>query len=196
MDFLTALWLPIVVSAVIVFVASAITWMASPLHKHDYKDPGDKEETILGMLRAGGFAPGVYFVPWCKGAKDKNAETAAKMKQGPWAMLTVMGEPPNFGRSLAMWFVNLLLISLFVAYVAHNAGLPNGANYLTIFRVAGAAAFLGYAGYAIPLSTWHALPWSQLPGRLIDGAIYSVLTAGTFGWLWPDAAAKIPAIGG
>lgn len=194
MDFLTALWLPIVVSAVIVFVASAIIWMASPLHKHDYKNPGDKEDAILNFLRSSSFAPGVYYVPWCQG-KEK-AAVAEKMKAGPWAMITVMGEAPNFGRSLATWFVNLLLVGLLVAYVSWNAGLHAGTPYLTVFRVTGAAALLGYAGYAIPLSSWHAVPWSQLPGRLLDAAIYALLTAGTFGWLWPEATAKLPGIGG
>jgi hypothetical protein len=183
------LWMPIVISAVIVFIASAVIWMASPLHRHDFKDPGDKEETILGMLRSGNFAPGVYYVPWCKGGKDKSPQTMEKMKQGPWAMLTVMPCMPNFGKSLGLWFVHLLIVSTFVAYLASHS-LSAAATYLEVFRVTGTAALLAYAGYALPMCIWHAVPWAQLPGKVIDGVIYALLTAGVFGWQWHHAVSK------
>lgn len=44
MGFLAQLWLPIVVSAVIVFVASSIICMMTPLHKADYSVPPDQDE--------------------------------------------------------------------------------------------------------------------------------------------------------
>lgn len=179
------LWMPIVVSAVIVFVASSIIWMASPLHKHDYKNPGDREGPLLDFLRSHAFAPGVYYVPWCHG-KASDEATAEKLRRGPWAMLTVHGGPPNMGKMLGAWFAHLLIVGLFVAYLASHA-LPSGAEYLKVFRIAGTGALLAYAGYALPLCIWHGQPWSQLPGRLVDGVIYALLTAGTFAWLWPDA---------
>jgi len=186
MDFLAHLWLPILASAAMVFVASSIIWMATPLHKHDYKNPGDKEESIVGMLRSSALEPGVYYVPWCQG-KDKRAETMAKMKTGPWAMLTVMTGPPNMGKMLGMWFAHLVIVGVFVAYVAHLAVTP-GMKYLEVFRVAGAAALLAHAGYALPMAIWHGMPWRQVPGRLIDGVIYALLTAGVFAAFWPHHA--------
>lgn len=187
MDFLLQLWLPIAVSAAAVFVMSSIIWMASPLHKHDYKDPGDKEETILSMVRGGGFEPGVYFVPWCKGKKDPAA--AEKMKAGPWVLMIVMSQP-SFGKSLGMWFFNSLLISLFAGYIG-SVTLSHGLGFSEVFQVLGTAALLGYAGYAIPMSTWHGLPWRQLPGRLVDGVIYAAITGAVFAWLWPKAAGPV-----
>lgn len=185
---LVDLWQPILISAVLCFVASAIIWMASPLHKHDYKNPGDKEGPILDLLRAKSFEPGVYMVPWCHG-KENDPAMADKMKRGPWAMLTVMPSGPNMGKMLFLWFVHLLIISTFVAYLASHAGLAPGAEYLSVFRITGTAALLAHAGYAMPMCIWHGMPWSQLPGRLFDGVLYALLTAGAFGWRWPDAVA-------
>jgi hypothetical protein len=183
------LWMPIVLSAVLVFIASAIIWMATPLHKHDYKDPGDKEDAILGLVRSAALAPGVYMVPWCHG-KQKDPAAMERMKMGPWAILTVL-PGFNFGKSLAVWFVHLLIIGFFVAYLTANARAW-GADYLEVFRIAGTTAFLAYAGYALPMAIWHAMPWRQVPGRIIDGLVYALLTAGTFAWLWPDAPGVSP----
>jgi hypothetical protein len=185
---LVELWLPIVLSAVIVFVASSIIWMATPLHKNDYKDPGDKEESLLNAVRSAGLAPGAYYLPWCAGAKAKDPAVQERLKSGPWAMLTVMPGAPNMGRMLGLWFLHLLIVGVFVAYIGVNAGLPPGAPYLSVFRIAGSAALLAYAGYALPMAIWHGMPMSQLPGRLIDGVVYALLTAGTFAAMWPDAS--------
>jgi hypothetical protein len=187
---LVDLWMPILLSAVICFVASSIIWMASPLHKHDYKNPGDKEGPLLEFLRSRSFAPGVYYVPWCQG-KPSDAAMADKLKRGPWAMLTVMPSSPNMGKMLTLWFVHLVIVGVFVAYIASHAGLLRDAEYLAVFRITGTAALLAYAGYALPMCIWHGMPWSQLPGRILDGVIYALLTAGTFGWLWPKAAVAL-----
>src|SRR5262245_41049002 len=115
---LFSLWLPILVAAVGCFVASSIIWMASPLHKHDYKDPGDKEGPLMDLLRTRGFGPGVYMVPWCGGQNKPSPEVLEKMKAGPWAMLTVMPGQPNMGKMLGLWMLNLLVVSALVGYIA------------------------------------------------------------------------------
>lgn len=190
---LASLWLPILASAVLVFIASAIIWMATPLHKHDYKSPGDKEETILGFLRANALSPGVYAVPWCQGG-DK-AAIAEKIKSGPWAMIIVQPSGPNMGKMLGAWMFHLVVVSIIVAYIASAAGLAPGTPYLRVFQITGTAALLAHAGQAMPACIWQGQPWSQLPGRLIDALIYSLLTAGVFGWLWPKAAGVVPVVG-
>ena len=48
-----ALWLPILLSAVIVFIVSSIIHMALPVHKSDYRKLPD-EEKALDALRATG----------------------------------------------------------------------------------------------------------------------------------------------
>ena len=50
---ITALWLPILLSAVIVFVASSIIHMLLPIHKSDYRQLPE-EDRVLGTLRAAG----------------------------------------------------------------------------------------------------------------------------------------------
>ncbi len=185
MNDLIALWQPIVVSAVIVHVASAVIWMASPLHKKDYRSVGDKEKSVMDYIRSLGLAPGAYVLPWCgEGVDRKSPEFVEKMKQAP-VMVTLVPGPMNMATSMIMWIVNLLIVGVFVAYIASNAGLPGGAAYLKVFRVVGATAFLAHAGNALTGSIWMGVPWGQVPGRIVDGLIYALLTAGTFAWLWP-----------
>ncbi len=189
------LWLAVLVSAIVLFVASAIIWMATPLHKHDYKDPGDKEGPLLDALRAANLRPGAYHVPWCSPEQSHDPATQAalqaKLRAGPWALLYVLDAPPNMGKNLGMWFVHLLIVGVFVAYAASISGLAPGAEYLSVFRVVTTSALLAHAGYAFPMAIWHGMPWSQVPGRLIDGAIYALLTGACFAGFWPEATAGV-----
>ena len=183
------LWLPILVSAVLVFVASSFIWMATPIHKHDYKNPGDKESGLLDAFRRAGLAPGMYNLPWCDHKNMKDPAMQAKLQAGPWALVTVFGQAHNMGKMLGLWFVHLVIVSVFVGYIASHAGLGRGAEYFSVFRIAGTAALMAYAGYALPMTIWHGMPKNQLPGRLIDGVVYSLLTAGAFAGLWPAVVA-------
>jgi len=189
MDMLLQLWLPILVSSVIVFFASAVIWMALPIHKKDFADPADKQGPLLDAIKASGLRPGQYFVPFNCNGKDKSPEIAERLKTGPWALLIIMPGVPNMGKTLGLWFVNLVLITTFVAYLAAHAGLGTSSEYLSVFRVVGAAAFLAHCGNALTSIIWQAHPWHTLPGKLFDGIVYALLTAGTFAWLWPHGAA-------
>lgn len=190
MEFLLQLWMPILASAAIAFVASSILWMATPLHKHDYKNPGDKEGPIADAFRSMKLAPGAYFIPWCQGKDMKDPAVREKFKAGPWVLAYVLPGAPNMGKMLGLWFVHLALVGTATAYIAWHGletGLEPGAPYLSVFRVAGAASLMAHAGYALPMAIWHGMPWRQVPGRLIDGVIYASLTAGVFAWLWPNS---------
>ncbi len=68
---------------------------------------------------------------------------------------------------------------------SRGRALGPGANYLHVFRFAGATAFLGYAGALSQMSIWYRRAWSLTIKSSFDGLIYGLLTAGTFGWLWP-----------
>jgi hypothetical protein len=182
---LTALWLPILLSAVIVFVASSIIHMVLPWHKGDYpKMPN--EEKAMDALRPLAIPPGDYMVPRPASMQDmKSPEFLEKLKKGPVMMVTVMPNgPSSMGRNLGMWFVYSIVISFFAAYIASRA-LPAGAHYLEVFRFAGATAFIGYSAALWPMSIWYRRAWSITIKSTIDGLIYGMLTAGTFGWLWP-----------
>lgn len=191
MDQILQLWLPIVVSAAFVFIASAAIWMATPMHKNDYKNLGDKEDAVLSVLKNEKLAPGIYCVPWmmCEKGADQKAATE-RYNAGPWATLAVSASKPSFPMSLILWFINCLLISAMVGYITFHT-LPNNPHYLKVFQAAGTAATLAYCGYLLPLAAWHSVPMKQLPAKFIDGMIYACVTAGTFGWLWPKVEAAV-----
>jgi hypothetical protein len=181
---LTALWLPIVLSAVIVFVASSLIHMVLPFHRNDYKGLPD-EEKVLGAMRSAGLKPGLYVFPYCTHKDMKSPAVTEKFKQGPVGFITVRPSGPvAMGKFLGQWFVYCLIIGFFVAYLTGRTVAP-GADYLAVFRVAGTAAFLAYGLGHLSNGIWKGQPWGVTIKELIDGLIYGLLTAGTLGWLWP-----------
>ena len=187
MTFLIELWLPILLSAVFVFIASSVFHMVLPLHKSDYKQlPGEDE--IGEAMRAQSVPPGDYVFPYASSMAEMGSdEMKAKYERGPVGMVTVMPNGvPFMGKSLVWWFLYSLLIGLFTAYVGWH-GLGADAPYLTVFRVIGATATLGYAFAYFPDSIWKGQSWKTSFKFVFDGLVYGVLTAGTFAWLWPEA---------
>jgi len=182
---IVALWLPILVSAVIVFVASSIVHMVLPVHRSDYRKL-PKEDEIMAALRVFDIPPGDYLVPCGSGpASMKDPAFLERMKKGPVALMTFRRTgPPSMGPSLALWFVYCVVVGIFAAYIAGRA-LPSGANYLQVFRFAGCVAFIGYALALWQNTIWFNRAWTTTLKSTIDGLIYGLLTAGTFGWLWP-----------
>lgn len=182
---LSALWLPILLSAVFVFVVSAVIHMMLPYHRSDYgRLP--KEDAVQDALRPFDIPPGDYMLPCAGSAQErKDPAYAARLKKGPVAILTVM-KPGGFtmGPTLAVWFVFCLVAGVFAAYVAGRALAP-GAHYLAVFRFAGVTAFAAYSLAQCQESIWHQRQWSTTLKMLFDGLVYGLVTAGTFGWLWP-----------
>jgi hypothetical protein len=181
---LTALWLPILLSAVIVFVASSIMHMLLPYHRGDYQKLPD-EDKLLTALRAAGLKRGLYVFPFCTQKEMKTPAMIEKYKQGPVGMMTVFPSgPPAMPKLLGMWFAFCLVIGFFVAYLTGHT-VSAGAPYPAVFRVAGTAAFLSYGLGNLTNSIWKRQMWSVTIKEVIDGLVYGLLTAGTFGWLWP-----------
>ena len=182
---LNALWLPILLSAVIVFIASSVIHMASPWHKSDYpKLPN--EEGLRAALRPLAIPPGDYMVPRPSSREElRDPAFLQKVNEGPNLVLTVMPAGPfSMGRNLVQWFLYCLVISLFAAYIASRA-LPPGTEDMQVFRFTGTTAFLGYSAALWQMSIWYRRAWGITVKATIDGLIYALLTAGTFGWLWP-----------
>lgn len=181
----TALWLPILVSAVVVFVASTIIHMVLPLHRNDWRKAPD-EDRMMDALRTFNLAPGDYCVPRADSpASMKDPAFIDKVKRGPSVFMTVLpGRDLSMGPQLAQWFVFLLVVSLFAGYVA-GAAVGPGADYLTVFRFAGTTAFIAYALGFYPQSIWYRRSWGMQLKNTFDGLVYGLLTAGVFGWLWP-----------
>ena len=181
---LSALWLPIVLSAVIVFVASSILHMVLPYHKSDYQKLPD-EDKVLPVLRSAGLKRGLYVFPFTTHKDMKSPAMIEKYNQGPVGMMTVFHNgPPAMPKFLGLWFAYCLIIGFFVAYLTAHT-VSSGAHYLGVFRVVGTAAFLAYGLGNMSNSIWKGQTWSMTIKEVIDGLVFALLTAGTFGWLWP-----------
>jgi hypothetical protein len=186
MEFLAELWLPILLSAVFVFLASSILHMMIPIHRTDYGQmPG--EDAVMEAMRAQGVGRGTYMFPHCKDFKDMGSEEQmAKFKAGPVGWMTVLEPgPPTMGKSLIQWFVFCLVMGVFVGYLGSHA-LLDGAEYMAVFRMTGTIAFLGYGVGAATDSIWKGQRWGVTIKFFVDGLIYALVTAGTFAWLWPE----------
>ncbi len=180
-----SLAVPILVSAVIVFVVSSIIHMVLPYHRNDLRRLPN-EDAVLDALRRLNIPPGDYALPHAgSSAGRKQPEFVEKLKRGPVVFMTLApGGPPSMGPSLLLWFLYAVVVSVFAAYIAGRA-LGPGAHYLAVFRFAGCSAFLAYS-LALPQSSiWYKRNWGMTLKTMFDGLVYGLLTAGTFGWLWP-----------
>ena len=179
------LWLPVLLSAVVVFIISSVIHMVLKYHNTDYKGlPG--EDKVMDDLRKAGIPAGDYMFPYCTENKERNSkEFQDKMKKGPSGVMTLFPAGSNFmGSSLAQWFIYCLIVGIFAAYVAGRA-LEPGAHYLSVFRFTGVTAFVSYSLALMQNSIWYKRSWTATLKSMFDGLIYALFTAGVFGWLWP-----------
>jgi hypothetical protein len=183
---LSQLWLPIVLSAVFVFVASSIIHMAVKWHNSDYHGLPNEDE-VRAAIRKESPAPGQYILPYCADHKDMGSEAMqAKFNEGPIGFLILRGpECKNMGPMLGQWFGFCAIVAFFCAYIAGHTLAPS-THYLKVFRVVGTAAFMGFGFGSIPMGIWWGQPWRSVAKNLLDGLIYACLVAGTFGWRWPQ----------
>jgi hypothetical protein len=182
---IVSLWLPILLSAVAVFLISSIIHMVFQYHKNDFvKLPS--EDQVMDDLRKANIPPGDYHFPRAKDMKDMNSpEFIERMKQGPVGMITMLESgPPNMGPQLILWFVYSIIVGIIAAYIAGHAVQP-GDGYLAVFRFVGCTAFVGYSLALLQNSIWYKRKWSATLKSMFDGLIYALFTAGIFGWLWP-----------
>lgn len=186
MEFLTELWLPILVSAVFVFVASSLVHMVLKYHAKDYGKLANEDE-IMDFMREKGVSEGQYALPSvCSMAELAEPETIAKFEKGPVAFINVMPSgPPTMGKALFYWFLYSVLVSIFCGYIGWFS-LGAGAHYLEVFRITGTVAVLAYGFAVIPESIWKGQSWVTTCRFILDGIIYGLVTAGAFGWLWPS----------
>ena len=180
-----SLWLPILLSAVFVFVASSVIHMVLGYHAGDVQ-PVPNEDQALAALRAMSLPPGDYCVPRPASVKDMGAPAfKEKMAKGPIVTMTVSaGGSANMGGQMTQWFVYSIAVSFVAAYITGIAYGP-GATYAQIFRMTGTAGFACYAMALPQFSVWYKRNWVTTAKGMFDGFVYGCLMGGTFGWLWP-----------
>jgi hypothetical protein len=178
-----SLWLPIVLSSVVVFFASFLVHMVLTYHRKDFGAVSN-EAAVLDALR--GIVPGEYMLPHANGPEAmKDPAFQQKMQTGPVVIITAR-KPGQMamGPFLAQWFVYCLVVSLFAGYISSRA-VATGADYLEVFRFAGAVAFIGYTLALWQNFIWYGRPLRTMLLQTFDGLLFGLLTAGIFGWLWP-----------
>lgn len=182
-----SLWLPVVVSAVAVFVVSSIIHMVLKYHRADYRQLAD-EEAVAQAVRRVGPPPGLYQIPYCSDASQmKDPAVRKRFEEGPVALLTVVRSgAPALGKYLLQWFLLCFLVSFTAGYVARHT-LSFGADGLEVMRITGTVAFAAYAFGYFQDSIWKMIPWSNSLRGLLDAALYALTTGLVFRLLWPAA---------
>lgn len=187
MDFLTYLWLPILVSGAAVWIAGAIVWMALPHHKGDYGRLPD-EDGFRAFVRSAGIPAGCYGFPDFGACADANSpEAKKKMEEGPVGTLIVWGKV-SMGRNMLVTFLVNLVVSALIGYVGwaalSHAG-PAGATFGHVFQVLGTVGVLAYSFAFIPNGVWFGQRPRAIVMCVIDGVAYGLITGAIFAALWP-----------
>lgn len=182
---LTSLWLPILVSAIGVFVGSFLMWMILPHHKKDWGKVAD-EDGLMDTLRAQGVKTGQYVFPCAETSAQMNdPEFQKRYARGPTGTMIIRPSGGfNMGTSLAQSFGFNVIISIFVAYVA-SITLAPAASGMQIFRLTSVVAFMGYAGALGWGVIWWSRTWTSTIKEMLDGLFYGLLTGAVFFLLWP-----------
>jgi hypothetical protein len=157
--------------------------MALRWHASDFKRLA-AEDAVMDALRPFNLSPGDYAAPLPESvAHMSSAEFKAKQARGPSFLLTVLVDN-SIGRNLVKWFLYSLVVGVFAAYTASLA-LPEGAPYMTVFRVTSTVALAGYALALWQSWIWYSRGLGYTLRTTVDGLVYALLTGGAFGWLWP-----------
>lgn len=184
---LAALWLPIVLGAVAVFITSSLVHMVFKWHNAHYLKLPNEDE-VRAAIRKGAPAPGHYVLPHCLDMKQaQSPEMRQKFADGPIGHFFVSANGlPNIGKHLGQWFVLSLVVSVLAGYVASHS-LPAGAQFGDVLRVIWVIGLLAYGAGPVMDGIWHARPWREVAVDLLDAFIYGLSAALPFALLWPKA---------
>ncbi|MEQ8770792.1 MAG: hypothetical protein RIB60_09830 [Phycisphaerales bacterium] len=188
----TELWLPIIVAAVLLQIASTLLWAVLPWHKPDIQ-PLPDQAAFDAAVKPLGLKPGFYLAPCTHdGAEYKSEAFQKRYSEGPWMSLNVYPSKPNMGKNMALTFLVFLVACGVIGWVLSEA-LPAGTEYLRVFRVATACGVLAFVFGGLPNDIWFGKPTRWCVTGLIDAVIYALLAAGAFAAFWPEAGG-IPAL--
>ncbi len=183
MGMLAHLWLPILISAVAVWIASAVAWMALGHHQKD-QDKLPDEEGLLAAVRSMGIKPGNYGFPHFGSRKECHTpEAKKKWEVGPMGQLSVWGKI-SMGRNMVLTFVVYLVVSFLIGYIG-SVALKPGASFGQVFQLMGTAGVLAYCFSFIPGGIWFAQKPRALVMCVLDGVAFGLITGAVFAGMWP-----------
>ncbi len=179
-----SLILPVLLSAALVWIASALIWTVLPWHKKDYAPLPDEAGTVAN-LAAQDLAPGQYMVPHAGSPEAMKEERVRKaFETGAAGFITILPRGiPNMGPNMALSAVLNVAVAVLVAYVARLTLAPD-AEYMMVFCVATTMTWMAYGVGAVQDAIWFGRPWRSVLKGFGDALIYGFLTGGVFGWLW------------
>ena len=184
MELLIPLWLPILLSAAVVWIVSAVVWMALPHHKRDFIGLPD-EDGFMDYIRKSGIKPGNYAFPDCHERGAMKSEKVQKAwNEGPVGHLSVWRTPLTMGSKMVATFIVYLVVSTFIAYLTRVA-IPGAAPFAKVFQVAGTAGILAYCFSSIPNAIWWGSYKRTIAANFVDGIIYGCITGAIIAGLWP-----------
>ena len=187
MQFIIDLWMPIVLSAVGVWVASAVIWMALPHHKKDHDKLPD-EGAFIAALKSLNIPPGNYGYPYFGDRSQCNTPEAKKaFQEGPLGMLCAWKPGMGMGKSMVLTFMVYLVISTLIGYLCwhvfrHGAPLPAQHSFADVMQISGTAGVLAYSFAFLPSGIWFQTKPRALAMCVIDGVVYGLLTGAIFAW--------------
>ncbi len=184
MALLAALLLPIVLSAVAVWIASAVGWMFVGHHANDTQTLPNEPAT-LDTLRSCNIPPGQYSFPFMRHNEGNTPEGREKWIKGPAGMLTVFSMP-NMGKNMGLSFLIYLVVSFLIAYVAGEV-LPRGSSFGKVMQVVGTMGILSYCFAFLPCGVWFQMPKRAMLTNFIDGVVFGLITGAVFAAMWPKA---------
>jgi hypothetical protein len=183
----TSLLLPILVSAVAVFIVSSVLHTALPWHHKDWKQLPN-EGDVQDAMRKAGVTPGDYMLPFPGGEGGmKNPTFRERMTAGPQATMIVRaGGMPNMGAYLGKWFAHLVVVSALCAFNVAHAAEPGGDTH-RVFHFVALPAFLAYGLALWQDQIWYGKSTATSIRNTIDALLYALVTAFVFMWMWPKS---------
>ncbi len=192
---LADLWLPILVSAVAVFVVSFIAWMVLPHHRSDWAKVPD-EQAFGDALTSLKIQPGQYMFPHCGDPESmKSEEFKKRWEAGPRGSLFVWGGVPNMGLNLLYTFLFFLVVSILIGYVG-SFTLQANPSFKEVFRLTSVVGVLAYCAGGIPNAIWFKKKLSAVRNDIFDGILEALAAGAIFAWLWPAAMDAAVPVGG
>lgn len=167
------------VSAIVLFVWGAISWMVLPWHSATINTLNG-EDTVVAAINVGASKSGAYFFPApAKGELSEDDQKAfmERHKKGPIGMIMYNAEgidlmsPKAFIRGFALGF----LASLIAAGIVAESTRAQASWVVRVLIVVGLGVFAGLTGH-LALWNWMHFPKDWTVVMVLDGLVASLLS--------------------